>query len=147
MRLRGFVMSSEFFSLSSGRLPQGLSLSITHGFDFEVPYSQAHYNFLNYSFKHNNEFEVGTKVYLDELSMPAEIRSVISVSPYFEPYNRADLPDDYIASVLKTLAALGYSAIFEDYESDAIKLEALYKNDELETVMQDWIKLMDETRK
>lgn len=139
-------MSNAFYSLNSGRLPNGLSLSIEHGFDFEVPYSQAHYNFLNYSFKYNNEFEVRAIVYLDQFSMPVDIRPDVSVSPSYEPYKRTDLPDDYIASALKTLTTFGYSAIYEDYEGEAIKLETLYANDEIEAILQDWLKLMNEAR-
>ena len=139
-------MDTQFYSLSSKSLPNDLTLEIYHGYDFEVPYSQANYNFPRYSFKHKNKFEVGVKVYLDELSMPADIRSDISVSPYFEPYKRGDLPSDYIASVLKTLALLGYSAIYEDYADEAIKLETLYTTDELEAVMQNWLDLMNEAR-
>jgi len=139
-------MDSAYYSLSSKSLPNNLSLVIHHGYDFELPYSQANYNFLQYSFMHDSGFEVGVKVYLDELSMPPDVRSPLKVGPSYEPYSRASLPDNYIASVLKTLAIFGYSAIYEDYDGQAMRLDAIYKPKELDAVMQDWLNQMNEAR-
>ena len=136
-------MDAGFYSLSSKRLPGRLSLEVHHGMDFEVPTSQANYNFLDYNFTHEEGATALARIYLDELAMPADIRTDIEITPSFEPYDREKLPKDFISSILLTMTALGWSVVYEDYEDEKIKLESLFGEDLRESQLSDWIKQMD----
>ena len=139
-------MNDGFYSLSSKRLPAGLSLEIHQGFDFEVPLSQANYNFLDYRFFHVEGATAFTRVYLDELAMSEELRSSLDISPDFEPYDRQKLPDNFISSIILTMAAFGWDAHYDDFESEKVTLRNLYDKDKIDTVLSEWIKRMDEMK-
>jgi len=138
-------MESGFYSLSSKRLPGKLGLEIHHGFDFEIPLSQANYIFLEYKFSHEDGATALARVYLDNWSIGDAIKldREVEITPNFEPYKREKLPKDFISSVLLTMSALGYSACFDDFEDKKIKLNDLYDANQLETVKSNWIKQMD----
>ena len=138
-------MESGFYSLSSKKVPGNLVLEIHHGMDFEVPYSQANYNFLEYKFIRSGGSTASSRIYLNNWASQENILldREVDVTPDFEPYDRETLPKEFISSVLLTMTLLGYSASFDDFENEKIRLTDLFNEEQLETEKTNWIKQMD----